>query len=78
MHSNPLESYFRYKSDRSINGDTLPWTSTDCSRGYLATWKLVNDSLFLTHIQRSCDYHNRTYFEMFLRFFTPTCVSLPF
>jgi len=52
LFSNPLEPYLEYKNVRTINGVELNGTSTSCWRGYIATWEIRNDSLFLTKIVR--------------------------
>lgn len=52
IDSNPLEVYFEKKGVRSI-GD-IEMDGNYCTalwRGYVATWKLENDSLYLTRIQ---------------------------
>ena len=46
----PLEQYFEQKGERTIGGVQMQFISTAVRRGYIATWKLENDSLFLTHI----------------------------
>ncbi len=50
LFSNPLEDYlntegYNEKDDRGCN-------SSSCWRGYVATWTIRNDSLFLTQIER--------------------------
>src|SRR5665648_366349 len=52
LYSNPLEPYLGYKNVRTINGVELNGTSTSCWGGYIATWEIRNDSLFLTKIVR--------------------------
>lgn len=54
IYSNPLEVYLENKKSRTINGYDLKMTSTACYRGYLATWELKNDSLFLIEIRNGC------------------------
>lgn len=54
IYSNPLEVYLENKKSRTINGYDLEMTSTACYRGYLATWELKNDSLFLIEIRNGC------------------------
>ena len=47
IFSNPLESFF----DASHPRPYLPAGSTACWRGYVATWKMENDYLYLVKIQ---------------------------
>jgi hypothetical protein len=58
INSNPLEEYFKKKGNRKI-GTTDLGSSFSCTalwRGYVATWRLENDSLFLVRIQSNyCD-----------------------
>ena len=51
IFSNPLEQYFELKKERTINGDELEGMCTALWRGYVATWEIENDSLFLVRIQ---------------------------
>ncbi len=51
IFSNPLEQYWRGSENRTLNGRELSWNSTACYRGYIATWKIENDSLFLLELQ---------------------------
>lgn len=51
INSNPLEGYFDKKGKRTINGEEMQGNCTALWRGYVATWKLQNDSLFLVRIQ---------------------------
>ncbi len=51
IFSNPLEQYWKSGENRTLNGKELSWTSTACYRGYIATWKIENDSLFLINLQ---------------------------
>lgn len=51
INSNPLEEYFNQKQSRTINGIQIEAHCTALWRGYVATWKLQNDSLFLVRIQ---------------------------
>lgn len=51
IHSNPLEAYFKKKGQRTIGDIGMKATSTALYRGYVATWKLENDSLFLVRVQ---------------------------
>ena len=51
----PLEQYFEQKGERTIGGVQLQGTSSALRRGYIATWKLENDSLFLIHINIGAD-----------------------
>ena len=67
IYSNPLETYFEIKKSRTINGYELNMTSTACYRGYLATWQLKNDSLFLIEIRNGCssmDEKKPEYFDL--------------
>jgi|WetSurMetagenome_2_1015567.scaffolds.fasta_scaffold127862_1 hypothetical protein len=56
LFSNPLETYFDFKNNRIINGIEINGTSTGCWRGYIATWKIENDSLFLIKIIREPEF----------------------
>lgn len=47
IFSNPLESFF----DSSHRRPHLPPGSTACWRGYIATWKIENDCLYLVRMQ---------------------------
>jgi hypothetical protein len=53
IYSNPLESYFHKKGTRTI--DEIDFEKGDyCTalwRGYVGTWKIENDSLFLVSIE---------------------------
>ena len=54
IHSFPLEKYLSTKGKRTIGDfdlDKQLTISTALFRGYIATWKLENDSLFLIRIQ---------------------------
>lgn len=51
INSNPLEGYFDKKGNRTINGEEMQGSCTALWRGYVATWKLQNDSFFLVRIQ---------------------------
>ncbi|MFT4801772.1 MAG: hypothetical protein ACI93N_001547 [Flavobacteriaceae bacterium] len=51
IYSNPLEEYFEIKGSRTIGGERLISGSTALWRGYIATWKIQNDSLFLIRMQ---------------------------
>jgi hypothetical protein len=51
INSNPLEEYFNQKQSRTINGIKIEGHCTALWRGYVATWKIQNDSLFLVRIQ---------------------------
>ncbi len=50
IFSNPLEPYFKTKGERSINGQELYGLCTALWRGYIATWEIKNDSLFLVNV----------------------------
>jgi hypothetical protein len=52
IFSNPLEDYFEKTGNRNLPG-FVGCGSTACWRGYVATWELQNDSLFLKNIS-SC------------------------
>lgn len=54
LHSNPLESYFDQKGNRKIGEVEMIGTCTALWRGYVATWELTNDSLFLVKVQTNC------------------------
>lgn len=51
INSNPLESYFEKKGSRKIGNTEMQGGCTALWRGYVATWELKNDSLFLVRIQ---------------------------
>lgn len=51
IFSNPLEGYFNRKGSRTINNEYMFGACTALWRGYVATWLLENDSLFLIRIQ---------------------------
>jgi hypothetical protein len=51
MHANPLEQYLDEKGERSIGRQKLEGTCTACWRGYVASWTMRNDSLFLEKIK---------------------------
>lgn len=70
LFSNPLENYLETKSRRTINDYELTWTSTACYRGYIATWKIANDSLYLLRVQKGCQSENPQYFDLKLEFGT--------
>lgn len=65
LFSNPLEQYLNDKASRTINGIDLTMTSTACWRGYVATWKIQNDSLFLIEIKRRKNKTNQMTYEKF-------------
>lgn len=64
LFSNPLEEYLSNKSQRTLNDYELTWTSTACYRGYIATWEIVNDSLFLVSVQKGCQDENPQFFDL--------------
>jgi hypothetical protein len=68
LFSNPLEDYLSAKQKRSINDHVLEETSTACYRGYLATWEIMNDSLFLESIRKGCQEENPEYFDLVSEF----------
>ena len=47
----PLEEYFSKKGNRTIGKIQMEGRCSALLRGYVATWKLENDSLFLIRIQ---------------------------
>jgi len=49
IFSNPLESYLEQNNFQAIDRGC---NSSSCNRGYIATWELKNDSLFLVEIKR--------------------------
>ena len=56
----PLE--FLIKTDPFINKRVLHYSNTicessDCWRKHVGTWKIVNDSLFLTKLTNGCENH---------------------
>lgn len=51
IFSNPLENYFKKKGSRTIGDTALKGNCTALWRGYVATWLLENDSLFLVRLQ---------------------------
>ena len=56
IFSNPLESYFEKDKRPKILDD---WCSTACWRGYVAYWKLTNDSLFLVGLNSCCEKNSK-------------------
>lgn len=56
INSNPLEFYFNQKGSRTINTANLSSGCTALWRGYIATWKLENNNLYLVRLQT--DYCN--------------------
>lgn len=58
INSTPLEEYFRQKGERKI-GDIYMGDQLECTalyRGYIATWEIRDDSLFLICIEiNGCD-----------------------
>ena len=56
LYSNPLEPYLEFKNKRTLNGIELKMTSTGCWRGYIATWEIRNDSLFLVKVVREDEF----------------------
>lgn len=62
IFSNPLEQYLREKEERVFCGKKLVESSTACWRGYLATWTISKDSLFLTDVFKGCgESHERKF-----------------
>ncbi|MCU4154495.1 hypothetical protein J1N10_00790 [Carboxylicivirga sp. A043] len=51
LYTNPLTAYLNFKNEKAISHNELKSLHTACWRGYVATWKLENDSLFLTKIE---------------------------
>lgn len=56
INSNPLEFYFNQKGSRTISTANLSSGCTALWRGYVATWKLENNNLYLVRLQT--DYCN--------------------
>ena len=54
LYSNPLGSYPKL-DDLNLFGDQNAGYSTACWRGYIAEWKIIDNSLYLSNIY-SCDY----------------------
>ncbi len=54
LHSNPLEAYFDQKEERTIGSVKIQGACTALWRGYIATWEIVNDSLFLIDVKTGC------------------------
>lgn len=50
LYSNPLEPYLDKKSERTISKHKMAMISTGNYRGYIATWLLEHDSLFLVRV----------------------------
>lgn len=51
LYSNPLESRNDIDSIRArLNDMGALWCSTACWRGYIATWEIINDELYLVNI----------------------------
>jgi hypothetical protein len=46
-----LELYFEKKGERILKNADISWNCTALYNGYVATWKIENDSLFLIRIQ---------------------------
>jgi hypothetical protein len=60
IYTYPLESLI--KTDPLINKRVLHYSNTicgssDCWREYVGTWKIINDSLFLTKLTDGCENH---------------------
>lgn len=51
----PLEVYLEHKGNRIIGQHKLEVKETALYRGYIATWELKNDSLFLVHLKDGQD-----------------------
>ncbi len=51
IYANPMEAYFEKKGTRTIGDIEMNGVRTALWRGYIATWKLENDSLFLVKMQ---------------------------
>ncbi|TRX66318.1 hypothetical protein [Carboxylicivirga sp. M1479] len=51
LFSNPLTAYFNFKNEKKINEHHIKSLHSACWRGYIATWQLENDSLFLIKIE---------------------------
>lgn len=70
INSNPLEGYFNNKGARTIGDIKMQGTCTALWRGYVATWELENDSLFLVRIQTDYCGDNPTEIDLFEEFHT--------
>jgi hypothetical protein len=46
LHSEPLEDYFEQNPPRP----EIEATCTACGRGYIATWRIKEGKLYLTHL----------------------------
>ena len=56
LHSNPLGSYPKLE-ELNLFGEQNAGYSTACWRGYIAEWKIIDNTLYLSNIY-SCDYFN--------------------
>lgn len=68
IFSNPLEQYFKKKRSRELNGEELKSYSTACYKGYIAIWRIQNDSLFLLSVEKGCYEDERKYFDLLAEF----------
>lgn len=84
LFSIPLETYLEYKNIRTINDIELIGSSTNCYRGYIATWEIRNDSLFLIKVVHETELETLHTFnlkeefgaeEVFASWFTGTLYS---
>jgi hypothetical protein len=64
IHANPLEPYFKLKGNREFGGQWLEGSCTALWRGYVAIWKLQNDSLFLVGLQINSCSRNPQYLNL--------------
>ena len=56
IFSNPLEDYFEQKKSRLFGTVEMQGNCSALWRGYVATWKIENDSLYLIRLQTNyCD-----------------------
>ena len=87
IYSAPLEAYFQKKGERTIGEidfNSGRWGNTALWRGYVATWQLENDSLFLIRLQsdfipeRSIDFDIKSEFgtnRVFAQWVTDSIIS---
>lgn len=54
IRSAPLEEYLNRKGDRKIGGIEMKSNCTALWKGYVGTWKIEKDSLFLVGIETNC------------------------
>jgi len=51
LYSYPLEEYLSQKGSRILSGTEMQGSCTALVRGYVATWEMRNDSLFLVKVE---------------------------